>query len=240
MFAVISDVHSNLEALQAVLADIRSRGIKEILFLGDAVGYGPDPDDVVKLLRKHCKVLLAGNHDWAVIDYTPVEYFNEYARKAVEWTRDVIDDETFEALKEFKLIKVLKDKNLFCVHSTPKEPDSWNYILTLYDAEINFHYFEQQICLIGHSHRPVIIERLPTGELLTYRDSTEINKTSRYIVNVGSVGQPRDGDPRAAYAVLTDEKVEIIRIPYDIKSTQKKMQQYGLPEILIERLERGL
>ena len=239
MIAVISDVHSNLEALQVVLEDIRKRDIKEVLFLGDAVGYGPDPDEVVSLLMEHCTVLLAGNHDWAVIDYTPVEYFNEYARAAIQWTRDIIAEETYEALKEFKLVKVLKRDDIFCVHSTPKEPDSWNYILTLYDAEINFHYFDQQICLIGHSHRPVIFERLPTGELLTYKDQAEIGKTSRYIINVGSVGQPRDGDPRASYAILSPEKVEILRLSYNIKKTQEKMERFGLPAFLIERLERG-
>ncbi len=239
-YAIISDVHSNFEALRTVIGDIENRNIEKIIFLGDAVGYGPDPDEVVRLLKERCLFLLAGNHDWAVIDYTPVEYFNDAARVTIEWTREHISEETFEALKEFQIVKVLRDDGIFCVHSTPKEPDAWNYLITIEDAEINFHYFEEQFCFVGHSHRPFIIERLPTGELLTFKDHAQINSTSRYIVNVGSVGQPRDGDPRAAYAVVSEDSLEIIRVEYDVKLTQEKMTKERLPEMLIERLARGL
>ena len=239
-YAILSDVHSNLEALKAVLSDIEKRGINRVIFLGDAVGYGPDPNEVVSILKKRCLFLLAGNHDWAVIDYTPVDYFNEAARTAIQWTKEHITVETFETLKGFQISKSIKQDSLFCVHSTPKEPDSWNYLLSLEDAEINFHYFEEQFCFLGHSHRPFIIERLPTGELLTYKDRAEINSTSRYIVNAGSVGQPRDGDPRAAYALFSEDTLEIVRVEYDIKTTQEKMLSEGLPEMLIERLSRGL
>ncbi len=238
-YAILSDVHSNLEALKAVLEDIEKRDIKNIIFLGDAVGYGPDPDAVVSILKDKCLCLLAGNHDWAVIDYTPSEYFNEAARAAIEWTKEQITKETFETLKGFQIVKVIEDDSLFCVHSTPKDPDAWNYLLTIEDAEINFHYFEEQFCFVGHSHRPFIVEKLPTGELLTYKDRVDIKSTSRYIVNAGSVGQPRDGDPRAAYALLSEDVIEIVKVEYDIKLTQKKMLKEGLPEMLIERLERG-
>ncbi|RMG70341.1 MAG: metallophosphoesterase, partial [Nitrospirae bacterium] len=153
-YAIISDVHANLEALKAVLSDIEKRGIENIIFLGDAVGYGPEPDETVRLLKEHCMVLLAGNHDWATIGYTPTYYFNEAARIAIDWTKDKISEETFETLKDFQIIKVLRDDDIFCVHSTPKDPDAWNYLLTLEDAEINFHYFEERFCFLGHSHRP--------------------------------------------------------------------------------------
>jgi len=239
-YAIVSDVHSNLEALRAVFDDIEKKAIEKIIFLGDAVGYGPDPDEVVRLLKERCLFLLAGNHDWAVIGYTPTEYFNEAARAAIEWTKERITPETLQTLKGFQLTKLIKKDSLFCVHSTPKDPDAWNYLLTIEDAEINFHYFQEQFCFVGHSHRPFIVEKLPTGELITYKDNVKINRTSRYIINAGSVGQPRDGDPRAAYALLSEDRIEIIRLPYDIKATQKKMLTAGLPEMLIERLDRGL
>ena len=238
--AVISDVHSNLEALEATLEDIRRRGIQRILFLGDAVGYGPDPDRCVELLRGHCRVLLAGNHDQAVTGETPLEYFNEHARAAALWTRSVISGQNLEFLRTLKLTEVLRGEGLFLVHSTPREPGAWHYIFTLNDAERNFHYFSERVCLLGHSHVPFIVEKKPSGELILFRERAAFSETGRYIVNVGSVGQPRDGDPRAAYAVLTPEGVEIVRVEYEFTETQRKMKQAGLPDFLIERLQRGI
>lgn len=238
-YAVISDVHANIEALEAVLKDIKKRKIEDIIFLGDAVGYGPNPDECTELLKDSCKVMLAGNHDWAVLGLTDINYFNEHARAAIKWTSTVITKQNLDVLKALPLVKVLKKNNVLLVHSTPKEPGVWNYLLTLWDAEINFHYFGQKICFLGHSHYPFIIEHLPSGEMITYKNEAKLGKAERYIINVGSVGQPRDGDPRACYAVITDEEVEIIRVKYDIEKTQKKMHAAGLPLPLIERLARG-
>ncbi len=239
-YAVISDVHGNLEALKAVLKDIKKKKIPDILFLGDAVGYGPDPDECVEVLNSECKILLAGNHDGAVLGLTDIEYFNPYARAAVLWTRETMKKENASILKGLPISKEIEDKKIFIVHSTPKEPKQWHYLLTLWDAEINFHYFGNKICLLGHSHQPFIIERLPSGEMLTYRGEAKIGETERYIINAGSVGQPRDGDPRACYAVIDDGSVKLQRVEYDIEKTQDKMRMYGLPLPLIERLERGV
>jgi diadenosine tetraphosphatase ApaH/serine/threonine PP2A family protein phosphatase len=128
---------------------------------------------------------------------------------------------------------------MLLVHSTPKEPEEWHYLLSLWDAEINFHYFSNKYCFIGHTHYPFIIERLPSGELVTYKEKASKGEMERYIMNVGSVGQPRDGDPRAGYAIVDDEKMEIVRVLYDIESVQKKMSKAGLPSLLIERLAAG-
>ncbi|MBI4690562.1 MAG: metallophosphoesterase family protein [Nitrospirae bacterium] len=239
-YAVISDVHANLEALETVLQDIKKRKIKDTLFLGDTVGYGPNPNECIELLKDSCKIMLAGNHDWAVIGLTDIDYFNEYARAAVEWTWSVIKKQGVEFLKTLPIIKVLKRDNMLLVHSTPKEPEEWHYLLTLGDAESNFHSFEQKMCFLGHSHSPSMIERLPSGEMVTYKEDVMLGKVERYIINVGSVGQPRDGDPRACYAIADDEKVELIRIKYNFWETQKKMHDAGLPLPLIERLERGV
>jgi predicted phosphodiesterase len=238
-YAVLSDVHSNLEALDAVLADIQQKKIRDLLFIGDAVGYGPNPNECLNQLAEKCKVLLAGNHDWGAVGLTDISYFNEYARYAVEWTQMVITEENKKVLKSFPITKELRDEDILLVHSTPKEPGEWHYFLTLWDAEINFQYFNNKFCFLGHSHQPFIIEKLPSGELMTYKNTAKIRKNKRYIINAGSVGQPRDGDPRACYAVINDEEVALMRVSYDIVSVQKKMKKEKLPFALIERLSVG-
>ncbi|NOZ25769.1 MAG: metallophosphoesterase family protein [Nitrospirae bacterium] len=239
-YAVISDVHSNLEALDAVMEDIRRRGIGRVLFLGDAVGYGPDPNGCIELLDKECEVMLAGNHDRAVTGDTPIEYFNENARAAVIWTQEHISEENLELLRRLDIIRLMEAEDLCLVHSTPRRPEAWHYIVTLTDAAVNFQYFEQKICLLGHSHSPFMVEKTPSGDLVLHRDRVTFSEGSRYIINVGSVGQPRDGDPRAAYAVLSSDGAEIVRIGYDIGETQRKMREAGLPRFLIERLQNGI
>jgi|SRR5208283_1469114 len=238
-YAVLSDVHANLEALKAVLRDIRNKKIPLILFLGDAVGYGPEPGECVRVLAAECSVLLAGNHDWAVLGLTNADYFNIYARMAIEWTRATMEESCLSTLKRFSLTKKISKDKIFLVHATPREPERWHYLLSLQDAEINFSCFDTRLCLLGHSHRPMIIRRLPTGQVFNYKHKTEL-ATGRYIVNVGSVGQPRDGDPRACYAVVNDDLIALCRVQYDIEKTQSKMKEYGLPTPLIERLSRGV
>lgn len=238
-YAVISDVHSNLEALESVLKDIKKRKVDEIIFLGDAVGYGPNPNECLELLKKRCKIMMAGNHDWGAVGQTNIDYFNEYAKAAIIWTREVLTEKNQGFIKALPIIKNMKKENILLVHSTPKEPSAWHYLLTLWDAEMNFHYFEQRICLVGHSHQPFIIERLPSGEMVTHRAEAVLGENERYIINVGSVGQPRDGDSRACYALIRGNKVEIVRVKYNIEETQRKMRENDLPLSLIERLSSG-
>lgn len=238
-YAILSDVHSNLEALEAVLRNVDKRKVKDVLFLGDAVGYGPNPNECIELLMARCKILLAGNHDWGVLGLTDINYFNEYARAAIEWTKQVITEGNRKTLRPLPVKKGINKEDMILVHSTPKEPEEWHYLLTLWDAEINFHYFDNKFCFLGHSHYPFVIEKLLSGELVAYKEAAVMGKTERYIMSVGSVGQPRDGDPRACYAIVNDEKMEIIRVPYDIEAVQKKMIKDGLPLFLSERLSRG-
>lgn len=238
--AVISDVHANLEALESVLRDIRKREIEDILFLGDAVGYGPDPNKCIDLLRKECRVSLAGNHDRAAVGMTNIEYFNEFARAAIIWTAEVLTEEHKGFLSSLPVSMTFQTvEDIFLVHSTPREPESWHYLLSLWDAEVNFNYFTERICLLGHSHVPCVIERRPTGDMLVYRDKVTLKKGLRYIINVGSVGQPRDHDPRACYAIMDNNSIAFVRVDYNIKKTQKKMSEAGLPRPLIDRLEYG-
>ncbi len=238
-FIIISDVHGNLEALDAVLREVKNRYTGDILFLGDSVGYGPDPEECIRILRRESRLLLAGNHDRAVTGKTDISYFNPYARSAIEWTQEVLSNEEKRYLDSLPLVERLSDSDLFLVHSTPKEPEQWHYLMTTWDAHINFQFFTERICLIGHSHYPFVAEMNPNGKISIYKDHTEFKDGCRYIINVGSVGQPRDGNPDASYAVLDDDRIEIKRSSYDIVSTQKKMRKAGLPEYLIERLAVG-
>jgi len=237
--ALLSDVHANFEALDAVLRDVDRRGIPDILFLGDAVGYGPDPNECVDLLVERCKVLLAGNHDRAAIGLQDISYFNIYARNAIEWTMKVLTEKNRGIIGSWPFEEEMKDEDVLLVHSTPKEPSEWHYLLTLWDAETNFQYFDNKFCFLGHSHQPFVIEKVPSGELVTHKDGTRIREGSRYIINTGSVGQPRDGDPRACYAVMNGEDIDIVRVSYDIASVQDKMKKERLPEPLIERILVG-
>ncbi len=238
-YAIISDVHGNLEALRAVLDDIQKRRTDSIIFLGDAVGYGANPNECVELLKKSCKVMLAGNHDRAAIGLTDIEHFNAYAKAAILWTRQVLTDKNGTYLKTLPVSRKMRKENMLFVHSTPKEPEEWHYLLTLWDAEINFHYFHERICVLGHSHLPFVIERLPSGEMVTYRNKAALGESERYIVNAGSVGQPRDRDPRACYLLLESDQAEFVRVEYHREETQRKMHEAGLPLPLIERLSQG-
>ena len=238
-YAIISDVHANLEALHAVLAKTEGEKIEGILFSGDSVGYGPDPNECTKILKEKAKIMVAGNHDRAAAGMTGITYFNPLARVAIEWTREVLSGENVEFLQSLPLTAQLEEDNIYLVHATPKEPEKWRYLLYEYDARINFSYFKEKICFLGHSHIPFIVERFSGGEIKFHYHYAEIREENRYIVNAGSVGQPRDGNPDAAYVLLSDNSVEIKRISYDIVLTQKKMKKAGLPTYLIERLSVG-
>jgi predicted phosphodiesterase len=239
--AAISDVHSNLSALEAVLADIRKRKIRRKVFIGDAVGYGPDPDEATALIKKECRSgSVAGNHDWAVRGLTDIEHFNSMARAAIKWTDETINEETRKTIEEWPLVKVLRKDSILLVHSTPVEPAEWDYLFSPGQAAQFFDTFRQKICLVGHSHTPFIAELLPSGEVLAHAGEAEIKDGCRYIINVGSVGQPRDHNPRAAYALFESGRVEIVRVKYDVAATQRKMAKAGLPGALIERIEFGL
>lgn len=238
-FAIISDVHANLEALNTVLRKIEEDNVDAILFLGDSVGYGPEPDECIEVLTGSAKILLAGNHDRAAAGLSDMSSFNPYAKAAIEWTRDKMSKENIAFLKELPLTAEINENDMFLVHSTPKEPEQWHYLTFEHDARVNFKYFEQIICFLGHSHIPFIVEASPGGNIRFHYRLTEIKDNCRYIVNAGSVGQPRDGNPDAAYALMKGNTVEIKRVSYDIVLTQKKMRKAGLPSYLIERLAVG-
>lgn len=235
--AIISDVHANLEALVSVLKKIDEEKVDVIIFLGDCVGYGPAPAECLDILLDRADIMLAGNHDWAAAGLTDMTYFNPYAREAIEWTRDRLNSSQEDCLRSLPLTSVRG--NMFLVHGTPREPEQWHYLTNREDAQLNFAYFEEPLCLVGHSHIPFIMERTPAGRITSLKGAVAVNKENRYIINTGSVGQPRDGNPEAAYAILKEDIVVIKRTAYDIVRTQKKMRKAGLPEYLIDRLSIG-
>lgn len=222
--ALISDIHANLEALDRVLKDIKDRKIKKVICLGDLVGYGANPNECVERVSEVADIVIAGNHDWAVLGKTDYSNFNPVARAAVEWTKKNTKPQNIEFLNRLGLTASLKGPSLFFVHSTPRMPKEWNYLFDLIEFEYQFNYFTERGCFIGHSHEPACV-RLENGtvEALSL-NPLKMEKDSRYIINVGSVGQPRDLDPRAAYAVVDAkaQAVELIRLAYDIAATQKK------------------
>ncbi len=238
---IISDIHANLTAFETVLND--AKGDWEYVWcLGDVVGYGPDPNECVELLRTLPHLCLAGNHDWAALGRLDIRTFNPDARKAVSWTRETLTPNNIAYLDALPTTFVIGNYTL--AHGSPREP-VWEYILEPLIAALNFPHFETPYCLVGHTHQPVIYEQLnEDGDTAAiapaYRQTRPLNGR-RQIINPGSVGQPRDANPDAAYALLDVEKNtwEHRRIPYNVAAVQERMRNFGMPDRLITRLEHG-
>lgn len=237
--AAISDVHSNLAALEAVLRDLHKRNPEEVVFTGDAVGYGPRPNEATALVAAECSALVAGNHDWALLGLAEPAYFNPAAKAAIEWTGKVLADRTRSVLAGLPLRATCVAGEVLLVHSTPTEPEEWRYISGTAAALPEFEKFQERLCIIGHSHTPFIAELTEDGTFRAYSERAPYITSSRYIINAGSVGQPRDHDPRAAYVLIDGDSIEVVRVAYDIGRTQREMQEAALPEGLIERLADG-
>ena len=239
-YLVISDIHANLTAFESVLSDASGQW-DMIWCLGDVVGYGPDPNECVTLLRQHKHLCLSGNHDWAVLGRLDLENFNDDARKAINWARDVITEESRSYLEQ--LPSSVEEDDFTLAHGSPRQP-VWEYILDSPTAAENFGYFLTPYCLVGHTHTPVVFEQISQNEvaphLPVYGQPLPLDGP-RMIINPGSVGQPRDYDPRAAYALLdTDEMTfEHRRVRYSVSRTQNRMSQVDLPFRLIARLQYG-
>jgi len=240
-YGIIADIHGNLEALEAAIADLESRGVDRWICTGDIVGYGANPSECLARVRDLDAATVAGNHDWAVCGKLDIAYFNAYAREAVEWTRAQLSDSEISYLTQLPLTYDVTDV-LTVAHSTLYRPDTFEYLLTAYDASISMRMMEVPLLVVGHSHVPVTF-------LLDYRDQVaftfepriEVKKYKRTILNTGSVGQPRDDNPDAAFGHYDTETgfAEVIRLPYDVDTASGKIRAAGLPEILAERLHVG-
>ncbi len=224
-YAVISDIHSNLEALTKVLSEIHTKHVDEIICLGDIVGYGANPDEVVELVRQEVKCSVRGNHDDALFSDETFSTINSYAKAAIIYTRELLSEKNSEWLKSIPMTH--KIDNVLLVHASPSAPQSWKYIFTKSDAQVELLSFEEKICLIGHTHVPVIFK---TSDLET-----------KELINVGSVGQPRDGNNRASFGIIDTKNFiyENFRVEYNFRTAADKIIAAGLPQFLGERLHKG-
>ena len=238
--AVLSDIHGNLEALEAVLAEVDRIGVDLLCSLGDIVGYGPSPAACVEIVRRRAAVSLTGNHDAAVAGLTALDEFNEFARSALEWTAARLDPGQIEYLG--LLPYTHRAPELMFVHASPVEPELWHYIHGRTDIEEHFAAFTERLCFVGHSHRPGVYAIRSDRSVARCRGFEALRPELRYLVNAGSVGQPRDRDPRASYVLYdtTSDSVEVRRVAYPVEKTQERMRAAGLPAFLIDRLGAGV
>ena len=227
-FAIIADIHSNLEALQAVIADSKQRDCTHYAFLGDFVGYCADPKACVDIVRSMNAPCVKGNHDEYCSTDLPLDGFNPTAAKAVEWTRKQLTADDRRWLRNLEYVRTVE--NFTIVHATLEGPERWGYVFDKLAAQASFSQQKTQLCFFGHTHVPVafVVDNTVRGGTFT---SFEMERGKRYFVNVGSVGQPRDNNPKAAYVLYDMDKttVELRRVGYDIATTQRKIRDSGLP-----------
>ncbi len=239
-YGIFSDVHSNLEALDAVIKAYGKEDIGRYLCIGDVVGYAANPLECVEKVKALASTTVAGNHDWAVVDLFSVEYFIPVAKEALFWTKNKLTDSARCFLESLK--PVYENEDLTLVHGTLEAPDEFNYLTGDIAASETFSALKGKICIVGHTHRPGIFIK-DYLDSIHYKESgqIEIKEQNKYIINVGSVGQPRDGSPLAAYCIYDTEKkeVQIKRVSYNIQAARAKIIQAGLPQYLGERLLSG-
>ena len=236
--AIFSDIHANLEALEAVLADAHKRKCTYFVCLGDVVGYNANPHECVDRIRKLECPIVKGNHDEQASLPESSSDFNELAERAIKWTRDNLTDEDKQWLRELPLQRQVRDFTI--VHATLDTPEQWGYVFSNLDAAASLTYQHTTVCFFGHTHVPMVFIR-DDGVRRERIEHIRIEPTKKYFINMGSVGQPRDGNWRAAYCTYDIENnlVEQLRVKYDVAVAQKKIIKAGLPRALAERLAIG-
>lgn len=237
-FAIFGDIHANLEALEAVLADSDRNSCTHYVCLGDIVGYNANPHECVEIVRAMECPVVKGNHDEQASISADLSGFNPLAEEAINWTRQNLTAEDKKWLTELKLIRQVRDFTI--VHSTLDTPHKWGYVFNQLDATASFNYQHTQLCFYGHTHAPRLYVRDQSVRAVPF-DKHRIEQGKKYFINVGSVGQPRDGDWHAAYAIYDVERqyIELRRIEYDIYTAQDKIVEAGLPQRLADRLAMG-
>jgi len=237
-YAIIADIHGNLEAFQTVLEDIKTQNVNQIVCLGDVVGYNANPKECLQIVREMNIPCVKGNHDEYCSSEDALEGFNPHAAEAVHWTRNQLTKEDRQWLRDLKYSRMVG--NFTIVHATLDAPQRWGYVFDKLAAAASFPYQNTQVCFFGHTHVPVAFMRDSVVRGGTY-SKFKIDVSKKYFVNVGAVGQPRDNNPKAAYVVFDVDAgtIELRRLDYDIPTTQEKIRAAGLPERLAERLEFG-
>jgi len=239
-YGIFSDVHSNLPALEAVLTAYQEERIDRHACIGDIVGYAANPRECINKIRDLKPILVAGNHDWACADLLNTRYFNPIAKEAIEWTEMQLSHDEKSFLKSMDL--VFSDSNFILVHGTLDSPEDFDYLFDQLDAQINFELMAADICFVGHTHIPGVFVQDINNRISYVQDyPLSLSPRKKYIVNVGSVGQPRDRNPMASYCVFDSDRsvIDIKRVNYDIKQAQDSIFAAGLPSFLAERLAAG-
>lgn len=241
-YAILGDIHANLAALEAVLAAVDAEGIEQILQVGDVVGYGAAPKEVIEVLRERNAVVVKGNHDAACVGELDARFFNRDARAGVRFTEGQLGRVEIQWLKDLPL--VAQTEHCSMAHGTLHRPERFEYVQSVADAEPSLDMMEHPACFVGHTHVPVTIMRMvddPHRTSYTIESGVDLAESSVALVNVGSVGQPRDDDPRAAYAIYDSEtkRVDMFRIDYDIEREADRITRAGLPKMLADRLFLG-
>jgi len=237
-FAIFGDIHANLEALQAVLNDAEVRGVTHHVCLGDIVGYNANPHECVEIIRNLECPVVKGNHDEMASVTDSLEGFNPLAEEAINWTRAQLTDDDKKWLRELKLVRQVRDFTI--VHATLDTPHKWGYVFNQLDAAASFSYQHTQLCFYGHTHAPRAYIR-DSSVRTTPLDKLHIEPGKKYFINVGSVGQPRDGDWHASYCIYDpgEQTIELRRLEYDIWTAQDKIVDAKLPQRLADRLALG-
>jgi predicted phosphodiesterase len=237
-YAIISDIHANLEAFQVVLEDAQNQKVTHYACIGDVVGYNANPKECLDIVCKMNMPCVKGNHDEYCSTDDPLEGFNPAAAEAVHWTRGQLSDKERKWLCDLKYTKIVA--NFTLVHATLDAPERWGYVFDKLAAAASFPYQNTQVCFFGHTHVPVAFMRDTVVRGGTY-SKFKIDPAKKYFINVGAVGQPRDNNPKAAYVVydMDEGTIELRRLEYDIAAAQKKILDAGLPKRLAERLAFG-
>lgn len=239
-YGIFADVHSNLEALEAVIDAYKKEAIDKYLCAGDVVGYAADPRECVEQVKALATVAVAGNHDWASVNLFATDYFNLFARQAISWTAHNLDEQSRYFLERLGL--VYKNEDLTMVHGTLDNPQDFNYLTGDDIVAGSFALLRTQACFVGHTHvAEIFIQDKDNRIYHQGGNNIDIKEENKYIINVGSVGQPRDGSPQAAYCIYDTaaRTVQIKRINYDIQAARKKIIARGLPGFLGDRLLVG-
>ena len=229
--AIISDIHSNLAALEAVLAEIDRCGVEKVYCLGDVVGYGADPAICIDLVRERCERTVLGNHDLAVATGEGIEYLPDEGQIAAEHNSEQFGEDQRAWLKSLPYTETVG--NYTFVHASPGSPERWLRVESFFLAQDQFNHFDNDLCFVGHTHLP--------GILCNQLGVLRVREGHRYMINVGSVGQPRDGDPRASFGLFDPStfSYELKRIPYNVERSVKRIWDEGLPKRLGKRLQKG-
>ena len=236
--AIFSDIHANLEALEAVLADTKNQGCTDYVCLGDVVGYNADPVACLNIIRDMGCPIVKGNHDFDSGNDTPLDQMNDLAANSLKWTRQQLSVDQRKWLSRLRMVRQVQDFTI--VHSTLDQPTSWNYVTNRHDAMSNFSYQISPVCFYGHTHLPITYyKHEQTGSLPP--TTVPINDGVKYFINPGAVGQPRDGDWRASYCIydLETKVVTFRRVAYDLVKAQNKIIMAGLHPFLAQRLANG-